>query len=81
MTTTTETTPTPAAPISVSYHWVMTVQFDHGRQTATYDGSINVAPGQHTRMGSYAFLREHMQQTVGTDQFVVLFFALEPNQL
>lgn len=81
MTAIAETTPKPTAPIQITYHWVMTVQFDNGRQVATYDGSINVASGQHTRSSTYTHLREHMQQTVGTDQMIVLFFDLAPDQL
>jgi hypothetical protein len=67
--------------VEVKHHWIMTVQFDHGRRTATYDGSIGVVPGIHTRMSTYTHLREHMQQTVGVDQLVVLFFDLAPDQL
>ncbi|MFD8771408.1 hypothetical protein [Streptomyces sp. NPDC059916] len=81
MTNSTETTSTPAAPAPVSYHWVMTVQFDHGRKTGTYNGFIDANPGRDTRGSMYKLLHQHMQQTLGVDQLFVLFFDLQPNQL
>lgn len=72
---------TQPADTATTYHWVMTVQFDNGRQVATYDGSIGVVPGVHTRMATYTHLREHMQRNVGTNKLTVLFFDLQPNHL
>jgi hypothetical protein len=79
------TTPRTSAPTEpptpVQHHWIMTVQFDHGRRTATYDGSVGVTPGVHTRTSTYTNLREHIQRTVGSDQLIVLFFSLTPDSL
>lgn len=68
----------PTSPIE--HHWIVTVQFDNGRQAATYDGSVDVTPGSNTRSSIYTDLRKHMGQVIGTDRFVVLFFSLTPNQ-
>ncbi|WP_432185477.1 hypothetical protein [Streptomyces tendae] len=79
--TTTQNTSETNAPTTADYHWVMTVQYDNGRRAATYDGPVNLVPGVHTRMATYTHLRERMQKNIGTDQFVVLFFDLQPNRL
>jgi hypothetical protein len=82
MTTTTETeATTPSSPEPVSFHWIITVQWNNGRQAGTYDGSVDITAGINTRSSVYSDLRKHMGQVVGTDQFVVLFFSLAPNQI
>lgn len=52
---------------AIEHHWIVTVQFDNGRQAATYDGPVDVTPGSNTRSSVYADLRK-------------LFFSLTPNQ-
>ncbi|MGW2366342.1 hypothetical protein ACWCZ5_12255 [Streptomyces sp. NPDC001667] len=57
----------------------MTVQTAGGMQ-GTYDGTSTV-PGDLTRTSMYASVRKFLMQQMGTEKLVVLFFALEPDQL
>ncbi|MEU4099246.1 hypothetical protein AB0F16_01095 [Streptomyces tanashiensis] len=77
MTTTTNATQQPAP---VPHHFVITLQTSDGR-IATNDGTIPVIPGLHTRMQTYTAVREQIRQSSGLGACIVLFFALEPNQL
>jgi hypothetical protein len=81
MTTAQQTSQTGKPPAPIRHHWIVTVQFDNGRQAATYDGSVDVTSGSNTRSSVYADLRKHMGQVIGTDRFVVLFFSLTPDQI
>ncbi|MFJ4356892.1 hypothetical protein ACIP25_11545 [Streptomyces massasporeus] len=65
---------------AVTYHWIMTVQTDDGRQ-ATNDGRINGVPGVHTHETTFQVVRDAMKNVVETDHFTVVFFSLTPNQL
>ena len=64
----------------IEFHWIMTVQTADGLQ-GSFDGQINAVPGIHTHTSSYNVVRDHMADNVGTSQFAVLFFLLEPNAL
>ena len=68
-----------SSPQPTEFHWVMTVQSSRGA-LATYDGQIPVVPGVHTPQSTYAALRKHMADTLGIDQFVVLFYSIKPNR-
>lgn len=76
-----QTTSAPAdGPAAVSYHWLMTVQTNDGRQ-GTNDGRINAIPGVHTRATTYTAVRKAMEDWMGTPNFTVVFFSLEPNEI
>lgn len=79
MTTAQTSTPQAAIPAPVKHHWIITTQT--GGQMDTRDGSINVTPGLASRASVYNQIREATAQKLGTDQFVVLFFDLQPDQL
>ena len=61
----------------VTFHWVMTVQ---AQSTATLSNTCQVPPGT-SRGHVYSTLRAHAAHELGTSDFVVLFFALEPDRL
>jgi hypothetical protein len=65
---------------AVTYHWIMTVQTNDGRQ-ATNDGRINGVPGVHTHETTFQVVRDAMKSVVETDHFTVVFFSLTPNEL
>lgn len=67
-------------PAPVAHHWIMTVQTSDGRQ-GTNDGRISAIPGTHTRESTFTALRAHMKDWIGTDNFTVVFYSLEPNDL
>lgn len=74
-------TPTPDdAPAAVPYHWIMTVRTDDGRQGTT-DGTVNAVPGMHTRATTYTAVRKAMEDLMGTPEYTVVFFSLEPNEI
>ncbi|WP_327431739.1 hypothetical protein [Streptomyces sp. NBC_01236] len=64
------------------FHWLMTVQY--GPQTSPQTATLsNVAEVADTvsRTKVYSDLRAHVADSIGTGDFVVLYFALEPDQL
>lgn len=67
-------------PQPIKHHWVMTVQTSDGRM-GTFDGSLPIVPGQHTRTSSYAAVRKHMTEQLGTENLTVLFWSLDADQL
>ncbi|MFF3321048.1 hypothetical protein [Streptomyces sp. NPDC002889] len=73
--TTTENTS--AAPALVTFHWVMTVQ----AQTTTTLSNTAQVPSGTSRSHVYSTLRAHAARELGSSDFVVLFFALEPDRL
>lgn len=75
-----ETTTPTSQPDPISFHWVMTVQTNDGRQ-ATNDGKISAVPGLHTHETTFQAVRNAMKDVVGTDHFTVVFYSLTPNQI
>lgn len=75
-------TPTPddGTPTPVAHHWIMTVQTSDGRQ-GTNDGTIGAIPGTHTHATTYTAIRKSMADWMGTTEFTVVFFSLEPNEI
>jgi len=74
-------TPTPGdSPAAISFHWIMTVQTNDGRQ-GTNDGRINAVPGMHTRATTYTAVRKAMEDWMGTAEFTVVFFSLGPDEI
>jgi hypothetical protein len=67
-------------PDLVKHHWIITTQTARG-QLSTSTGSVSATPGVTTRTSTYEQVLEAMTQKHGTDQFVVLFFDLAPDQL
>lgn len=59
------------------YHWIITGQAGDGR-VATHDGHIDIHPS-HTRMATYTYLRERLQEQMGA-AIAVLYFDLAPMQ-
>jgi len=80
MTTTAETATPAQHPDPISFHWIMTVQTNDGRQV-TNDGKVGAVPGLHTRETTFQAVRDSMKGLVGTDNFTVLFFSLAPNAI
>ncbi|MGW5776050.1 hypothetical protein [Streptomyces sp. NPDC003863] len=81
MATTTNTTVPAEQATSVQYHFLITLQIEGGR-IITNDGTISVVPGLHTRQGILPVVRDQIMQQWGlAGGCIVLFFALEPNQL
>lgn len=80
MTTTETSTPQAATSVPVKHHWIITTQTGQGHMN-TRDGSINVTPGVTSRDSVYNQIREDVARKLGTGQFVVLFFDLQPDQL
>nr|WSZ21161.1 hypothetical protein OH837_48820 [Streptomyces canus] len=76
----TEVTTTNSKTDPISFHWVMTVQTNDGRQ-ATNDGKIGAIPGVHTHETTYQAIRTSMTDLVGTDHFTVVFFSITPNAI
>lgn len=66
-------------PAPVTYHWIATVQTGRGR-IETNDGPVGVIPGVHTHTSTYQAVLANLTEKYGQD-FGLLFFALEPNQL
>ncbi|WP_049979201.1 hypothetical protein, partial [Streptomyces wadayamensis] len=64
------------------YHWVLTLQYDNGRQLATRQGLLPVQPGM-TRQQAYLAVCQDVCAELGIpDQAcVVTHFSLAPNQL
>ncbi|MEU6112588.1 hypothetical protein [Streptomyces albidoflavus] len=64
------------------YHWVLTLQYDNGRQLATREGLLPAPPGL-TRQQAYLAVSRHVCAVLGIpDQAcVVTHFSLAPNQL
>lgn len=67
-------------PDPISFHWIMTVQTNDGRQ-ATNDGKVGAVPGLHTHETTFRAVRDSMKGLVGTDHFTVVFFSLTPNAI
>ncbi|MFG3492457.1 hypothetical protein [Streptomyces sp. NPDC047972] len=81
MTTTTNATVPAQQPTAVPHHFLLTLQTGDGR-IFTNDGVVQVIPGIHTRMDTLKTVREQVLAQYGVrGQAIVLFFALEPNQL
>jgi hypothetical protein len=78
--TTMSTPPSTAQRTGTVYHWVMTVQTAHGVQ-GSFDGTTPPLPYGTTRTAYYRAVRELMAEKVGTDQFAVLLFVMEPDTL
>lgn len=66
------------APTTLRLHWIMTVQY--GPETSTLSNTAEVDAAS-SRTEVYRDLRAHVAQKIGTRSFVVLYFALEPDQL
>ncbi|MEU1439755.1 hypothetical protein [Streptomyces mirabilis] len=66
------------APTTLRLHWIMTVQY--GPETSTLSNTAEVDAAS-SRTEVYRDLRAHVAQKIGTHSFVVLYFALEPDQL
>jgi hypothetical protein len=66
---------------STTYHWIITAQTGDGRDVTT-EGTYTAAPG-HTRGNTFLAVLEHLAQKTGTprNELIVMFFALEPDQL
>lgn len=64
----------------VKHHWIITTQTDRGH-LRTDSGSVNATPGETSRAVVYEQIRDAMTQKYNTDQFIVLFFDLAPDQL
>lgn len=79
MTTTATEAAEASTPEPISLHWIMTVQTSDGRQ-GTNDGKISAVPGVHTRETTFAAIRKHMKDWIGTDNFTVVFYSLTPDQ-
>jgi hypothetical protein len=81
VTTQTAKPPTTAGhPDEVIHHWIMTVETNDGRQ-GTNDGVIGAIPGEHTHQSTYSAVRQAMRQWIGTDDFTVVFYSLNRNDL
>ncbi|MFE5548977.1 hypothetical protein ACFQ71_34860 [Streptomyces sp. NPDC056534] len=81
MTTTTNATVPAQQPAPVPHHFLLTLQTGDGR-IFTNDGVVQVIPDIHTRMDTLKAVRDQVMQQWGLGgQSIVLFFALEPNQL
>lgn len=79
MTAQTETTQASlAAP--VAHHWIATIQTTSGL-IATDDGSIDAIPGVHTHTSTFRAVQACIAEMRGTDDYVLLFFSLTPDQL
>ncbi|MFE2833677.1 hypothetical protein ACFXI6_21935 [Streptomyces mirabilis] len=65
-------------PTTLRLHWIMTVQY--GPETSTLSNTAEVDAAA-SRTEVYRDLRAHVAQKIGTRSFVVLYFALEPDQL
>ncbi|SOE27234.1 hypothetical protein [Streptomyces sp. OK228] len=65
-------------PTTLRFHWIMTVQY--GPETSTLSNTAEVDAAV-SRTEVYRDLRAHVAQKIGTRSFVVLYFALEPDQL
>ena len=62
------------------YHWILSVRLKHGTE-ATLTGEFNAPPGL-TRKKAYEQINQYMKDQTGQNEDgLVLFFALEPNQL
>jgi hypothetical protein len=66
------------APTTLRLHWIMTVQY--GPETSTLSNTAEV-DATVSRTQVYRDLRAHVADQIGTRSFVVLYFALEPDQL
>ncbi|MFD8931996.1 MULTISPECIES: hypothetical protein [Streptomyces] len=66
------------SPTTLRLHWIMTVQY--GPETSTLSNTAEVDAAA-SRTEVYRDLRAHVAQKIGTRSFVVLYFALEPDQL
>ncbi|MDR3081048.1 MAG: hypothetical protein LBV60_08990 [Streptomyces sp.] len=64
---------------TVTYHWIATVQTGDGRLN-THDGPVTAVPGVHTHTSTYRAVLANLIEKYG-DDFGLVFFALEPNQL
>jgi hypothetical protein len=64
-----------------SYHWIITLQCEgiDGPRTGTFSGTLT-APGA-TRRQVYDKLADDAKRKIGSDDVVVLFFSLEPDEL
>lgn len=80
MTTAQTSTSQAATPAPIKHHWIITTQTAQGN-LSTNSGSIDVTPGLTSRASAYNELREAVGRKLRTDQFVVLFFDLQPDQI
>lgn len=68
------------APAPVTFHWIMTVQTETGRQ-GTNDGSVAVTPGVDTDESTYTSVLRAMRQWVGVENVTVLYYRLAPSAI
>ncbi|MGW9291311.1 hypothetical protein ACWGRN_24615 [Streptomyces albidoflavus] len=64
------------------HHWVLTLQYDNGRQLATREGLLPVLPGM-TRQQAYLGIHQAVcaDLRIQDGRCVVTHFSLAPNQL